>query len=189
MRRDGFDRKAFRCDEADTKIFMSLHPTIFADTESGPEVWIRVEGRGSFQNSPALKEFSRKQIDEGRRKFVVDLKGCLAMDSTFMGTLAGLAVRLRDTGAGELWVVNRNAHNADLLSGLGIDTLFSDKPLPASHHTECREAIHHAADKAATREVMREAHDTCVAVDPRNADKFRDVLDHLKASAAKDAGK
>ena len=168
---------------------MSLHPTIFADTESRPEVWIRVDGRGSFQNSPALKEFARKQIEEGRRKLVVDLKNCIAMDSTFMGTLASLAIRLRDVGGGDLWVVNRNERNADLLAGLGIDTLFSDKPLLGTHNGECKEAIHHAADKAATREVIQEAHAACVAVDPRNADKFKDVLEHLKASAARDAGK
>ena len=166
---------------------MSLHPTIFADTESGSEVWIRVEGRGSFQNSPALREFSRKLIEEGRRQFVVDLKNCPAMDSTFMGTLAGLAIRLRDTGAGELWVVNRNERNADLLAGLGLDPLFSDKPL--STMRDCKEAIHHAADKAATREVMHEAHAACIAVDPRNADKFKDVIEHLKASAARAATK
>lgn len=168
---------------------MSLHPTIFADTESGPEVWIRVEGRGSFQNSPALKEFCCRLIQVGRRKFIVDLKNCPAMDSTFMGTLAGLAIRLRDTGNGELWVVNRNTRNAELLAGLGLDPLFSDKPLPAEQVQACTQAIHHAADKTATREIMHEAHDVCVAVDPRNADKFKDVLEHLKASAARDGSK
>ena len=167
---------------------MSLHPTIFADTDSGPEVWMRVEGRGTFQNSPALKDFSRRMIDEGRRQFVVDLKNCPAMDSTFMGTLAGLAVRLRDAGdVGGLWVVNRNERNAELLAGLGLDVLFSDQPLPCAEVAECPQAIHHAADKAATREAMHEAHDACVAVDPRNADKFRDVLEHLRASAARAA--
>jgi len=166
---------------------MSLHPTIFADTESGPEVWIRVEGRGSFQNSPALKEFSRKLIEEGRRKFVVDLKCCPAMDSTFMGTLAGLAIRLRDTGNGELWVVNRNERNAGLLAGLGLDPLFSDKPLPSEQIAECKQAIHHPGDKASTRETMHEAHAACITVDPRNADKFKDVIEHLKASAARAA--
>ncbi len=165
---------------------MSLLPTIFADTESGPEVWIRVEGRGSFQNSPALKDFSRKLMEEGRRKFIVDLKNCPALDSTFMGTLAGIAIRLRDADGGELWVVNRNARNAELLSGLGLDPLFSDKPLSAARG-ECREAIHHPADKAAAREAMAEAHEACVAVDPRNADKFKDVIEHLKASAGRAA--
>jgi anti-anti-sigma factor len=165
---------------------MSLHPTIFADTESRPEVWIRIEGRGSFQNSSALKEFTRKLIDEGRRQFIVDLKNCTAMDSTFMGTLASLAIRLKG-GGGDLWVVNRNERNTELLAGLGIDTLFSDKPLPAAHNGDCREAIHHAADKAATREIIHEAHAACIAVDPRNADKFKDVIEHIKASAARDA--
>ena len=168
---------------------MSLHPTIFADTESCPEVWIRVAGRGSFQNSPALKDFSRRLMDEGRRKFVVDLKDCTALDSTFMGTLASLAIRLRDLGGGELWVVNRNERNTELLAGLGIDTLFSDQPLHRAHAGECREAVHHAADKAATREAIHEAHAACVAVDPRNEDKFKDVIEHLKASAARDAAK
>lgn len=168
---------------------MSLHPTIFADTESCPEVWIRVTGRGSFQSSPALKEFARKMMDEGRRGFVVDLKDCIAMDSTFMGTLASLAIRLRDLGGGELWVVNRNARNTELLAGLGIDTLFSDKPLHSVLAGECPQAIHHAADKAATREAIHEAHAACVAVDPRNEDKFKDVIEHLKLSAARDAAK
>ena len=164
---------------------MSLHPTIFADTESGPEVWIRVEGRGSFQNSPALRDFSRKLIEDGRRKFVVDLKNCPALDSTFMGTLAGLAIRLRDTGSGDLWVVNRNERNAELLAGLGLDPLFSDKPLTAAQPVDCQEAIHHPADKDAAREAMHEAHEACIAADPRNADKFKDVIEHLKASAAR----
>jgi anti-anti-sigma factor len=164
---------------------MNLHPTLFADTESAPEVWIRVEGRGSFQNSPALKEFSRKMIEEGRRHLIVDLKNCPAMDSTFMGTLAGLAIRLRGTGAGELWVVNRNQRNAELLSDLGLDPLFSDKPLPSAQIAECTQPIHHIGDKAATREVMHEAHAACVAVDPRNEAKFKDVIEHLKASATR----
>ena len=168
---------------------MSLHPTIFADTESGPAVWIRVEGRGSFQNSPALKDFSKKLIEEGRRQFVVDLKNCPAMDSTFMGTLAGLAIRLRDTGGGELWVVNRNERNSELLAGLGLDPFFSQEPLSAPQPAECKEAIHHPTDKNATREAMHEAHDACIAVDPRNADKFKDVIEHLKASAARAATK
>ena len=173
----------------DGQIVMSIHPTIFADSESCPEVWIRIEGRGTFQNSPTLKEFSRKLLEEGHRKFVVDLKNCPAMDSTFMGTLASLAIRLRDFGGGDLWVVNRNERNAELLAGLGIDALFSDKSLLSAHNGDCKEAIHHAADKAAMREVIHEAHAACVAVDPRNADKFKDVIMHLKASALKDAAR
>ena len=167
---------------------MSLNPSIFADTETGREVRIRVEGKGTFQCSAALRDFSRKMIEEGRREFIIDLKDCPAMDSTFMGTLAGIATRINDAGGGDVWVVNRNQRNSELLAGLGFDVLFSEKPLPAAPNGVKAEPLHHIADKDTTREVMHEAHAICIAVNPENAEKFKDVLEMLKASAAK-AGK
>jgi anti-sigma B factor antagonist len=146
-------------------------------------VWIRVEGKGSFQNSPGLKEFTRKMIEDGRRQLVVDLKNCPAMDSTFMGTLAGIALRLKEAGNGSLWVVNRNERNSELLSGLGLDALFSEGVPPTSNGiSNSGTAIQQVNDKAMTREVMREAHETCVEVNPENAERFRDVLEYLKST-------
>ncbi|MEQ1854223.1 MAG: STAS domain-containing protein, partial [Chthoniobacteraceae bacterium] len=130
---------------------MSAHPTIFADTETGPEVRIRVEGKGTFQTSPGLREFARRMIEEGRRKIIIDLEGCTGMDSTFMGTLAGIAMRLREAGGGDLWVINRSPRSAELLGGLGLDALFSDKPVPAGCNGSTAEPVHFPADKAATR--------------------------------------
>ena len=160
---------------------MSVQPTIFADTESSPAVWVRVEGKGTFQNSPGLKDFSRKLIENGRRAIVVDLLACPAMDSTFMGTLAGIALRLRDAGGGDLWVVNRNERNSDLLSGLGLDALFSQQPPPVLGQSGGT-ALQPSADKATTREVMREAHEDCVVANPANAAAFKDVLEYLRAT-------
>lgn len=164
---------------------MSFQPSIFADTESGPVVWIRVEGKGTFQNSPGLKEFSRQMMDTGRRDFVVDLANCPAMDSTFMGTLAGLALRLREKDNGHLWVVNRNDRNSELLQGLGLDALFSHDPTPPMISELNGSAVELTADKATTREVMRAAHEACVTANPENAARFKDVLEHLRASAAR----
>jgi anti-sigma B factor antagonist len=61
-------------------------------------VWIRVEGNGSSTNSAALKEFAKEMIQRGVREFIVDLCDCPAMDSTFMGTLAGISLSLRRVG-------------------------------------------------------------------------------------------
>src|SRR5437763_3562208 len=72
----------------------------------GPTVWVKVEGKGSFLNSGNLKEFTREMVNRGYREFVVDLKNCAMMDSTFMGTMAGVALRLRDLGHGHLPVVH-----------------------------------------------------------------------------------
>ena len=64
----------------------------------GPTVWVKVEGKGSFLNSGNLKEFSREMLDRGYREFVVDLADCAMMDSTFMGTMASVALRLKEIG-------------------------------------------------------------------------------------------
>ena len=162
---------------------MSFQPSIFADTESSPVVWIRVEGKGTFQNSPGLKDFSRQMMETGRRDFVVDLANCPAMDSTFMGTLAGLALRLREVDNGHLWVVNRNDRNSELLQGLGLDALFAHDPTPALASMVNGSAVDQAVDKAKTREVMRTAHEACVVANPENAARFKDVLEYLRADS------
>jgi anti-anti-sigma regulatory factor len=68
----------------------------FVDADSDP-VAIRVEGRASFQNSGAIKDFLGACITGGRRRFVMDFEACTTMDSTFLGVLAGAALQLRRT--------------------------------------------------------------------------------------------
>jgi anti-sigma B factor antagonist len=53
-----------------------------------------VEGNGSSTNSTALKDFAKEMIHLGARDFIVHLRNCPAMDSTFMGTLAGISLWL-----------------------------------------------------------------------------------------------
>ena len=45
--------------------------------------------------------FDRRQMEQGRRQFVLDLANCNTMDSTFMGTIASIAIRLNDLGGGD----------------------------------------------------------------------------------------
>jgi hypothetical protein len=78
-------------------------------------------------------------------------------------------------------VINRNERNTDLLDDLGISALFSLEPVPQCN--EAGVALDAAADKATTREVMLEAHEACVKANPANAEKFKDVLEHLAESA------
>ena len=150
-------------------------------------VCIRVQGKGSFQNSTGIKQFATAMIHRGHRNFVVDLADCPVMDSTFMGTLTGVALRLREIGQGEVHVINSNARNTDLLAGLGLDQILSldgassDEGL---YHSVDEESLalspEQAADKKATTETMIAAHQALVDADPENFCKFKDVIDYLK---------
>jgi anti-anti-sigma factor len=160
-------------------------------------VFVRVEGKGSFLNSTGLKEFTKEMINRGYRDFVIDLKNCPVMDSTFMGTLAGVALRLRELGQGQIRVVNLNERNFDLLGNLGLDQLFimggengpavsaklprvgpdeqggaagaPVKPLPSG-----------PVDKGTQAQTMLDAHTELVEANPENAAKFKDVIEYLK---------
>ena len=103
---------------------MSIPSSILVGT-TNKIVWIKVEGKGSFLNSAGVKEFAKEMVNRGHREFVVDLRNCPVMDSTFMGTLAMIALRLREIGQGSLHVINLNERNHDLLTNLGLDQLFS----------------------------------------------------------------
>jgi len=145
-------------------------------------VWVRVEGKGSFLNSTGLKEFAKEMVNRGFREFAVDLCNCPVMDSTFMGTLAGIALRLRELGQGQLRVTNLNERNRDLLGNLGLDQLFTiDSGTQAPPEPMAQQPLTTGApDKVTQAQTMLEAHEACVQADESNAAKFKDVLDYLK---------
>ncbi len=162
---------------------MSIPSSILVGT-TNKIVWIKVEGKGSFLNSAGVKEFAKEMVNRGHREFIVDLRNCPVMDSTFMGTLAMIALRLREIGQGSLHVVNLNERNHDLLTNLGLDQLFSMDACGVKERGPGRAATPFTPrpprDHSAQAETMLEAHEALVEADPENLTKFKDVLDYLK---------
>ncbi len=153
-------------------------------------VCIRVQGKGSFQNSTGIKDFAAAMIQRGHREFVVDLTNCPVMDSTFMGTLAFIAQRLLSLGQGGLYVIKANERNKDLLEGLGLNQILSLNGEQAAIYADELEAEQQLpaapTDKRATTETMIAAHQALVEADPDNLCKFKDVLDYLKLDLRRD---
>lgn len=161
---------------------MSSNSSILVGT-ANKIVWIKVEGKGSFLNSAGMKDFAKEMVSRGHRDFVVDLKNCPVMDSTFMGTLAMIALRLRDLGQGTLRVINLNDRNRDLLTNLGLDQLFTlgGEGNSADAAAAPQQAIDGGTGgKSAQAQTMLEAHEALVDANPENLTKFKDVLEYLK---------
>lgn len=146
-------------------------------------VWVRVEGRGTFQNSGGLKAYAQEMIGRGYNHFVVDLGGCEMMDSTFMGMLTSICLRLREANGGQLEVVGVSARNSSLLSNLGLDQLFSVKRQgdPTAVKLPGEIAAEHSDTRPATSGEMLLAHEALAEAVPENAVRFRDVLELLQA--------
>jgi anti-sigma B factor antagonist len=146
---------------------------------------VKVEGKGSFLNSGNFKEFARKMVERGYRDFVVDLDNCVMLDSTFMGTMAGVALRLKELGQGHLRVVHCGERSHELLSGLGLDQLFSIQK-NGSAAPQCELLKNQAQPesvqekKVEQKKEMLDAHEALCQAAPENIPRFKDVLDYLK---------
>jgi len=166
---------------------------------AGRDVHVRIVGRGTFQNGQPLRRYAMELLGHGCNQFFIDLGQCQGMDSTFLGVLAGIGLRLSQTGRdGKVHVVNVSARNMELLQTLGLDRLFdinitgrdhTQHPFPAdseflalpdSDLTDATKSL----NKRDTANFMLEAHNNLIKADPRNAPKFQDLTKFLREKVA-----
>src|SRR5690242_16448357 len=89
-------------------------------------VFVRVVGRGACRNSPPLREFGLRKLQEGYRTLLVDLRDCEGMDSTFLGVFAGLGIALNGAdNPGRLALLEMDAEVRRALVDLGVDQIAS----------------------------------------------------------------
>ena len=146
--------------------------------------FVKVVGRGSFQNSGCLKAFYQQLLKEKVDRFVIDLDACTYLDSTFLGILLGLGLKLRAAGNGLLHILNASPRNIELLKNLGLDRLINIDAkkvqvgvLPEGSLEEMPCPVPTKAEAAPT---ILEAHENLMEFDPRNVPKFKDVVEFLR---------
>jgi len=138
-----------------------------------------------------MKSFGDERIGAGERCLVVDLGACTGMDSTFMGTLAGMATRLSTQEGGVLQIADTGARNRRSLEDLGLDFLMEIDPSAAwqSQMDEIRMDLKPPQKLAIPTQIQRtthvlEAHQTLVDSNDRNAQVFSTVVSMLEDELA-----
>jgi anti-sigma B factor antagonist len=151
-------------------------------------VCIKIEGRANFTSSVDFKTLVNSLWQKGHHHFVLDLTDCLLMDSTFLGVLAGMGLRLvKEEKAGHsdctpIELLNPNARIADLLENLGVAHLFHTISAPAPVKQEDLVPVEQPTANATKTEISRtclEAHKTLMDINPANVPKFKDVTQFL----------
>jgi anti-anti-sigma regulatory factor len=156
---------------------------------------VKVNGRANFTTSVSFKRLIHELTERGYRHFVLDLSDCVTMDSTFLGVLAGTALKLTEPSSHSpgsnsapaaearpaLRLVNPNQRVADLLDNLGVSELFptvqcDGATVPADHLTPAKEVQPSREELSAT---CLEAHQVLMDVNPENIPRFKDVAQFL----------
>jgi len=150
----------------------------------GNAACVKITGRANFTSSVDFRTFVNELYQSGFRRFVLDLSECVLMDSTFLGVLAGFALKMNGTSNGDcqgkIELLNPSTRIADILENLGVLALFDvtkGTPVPLDARATLAEPC-----KPSREEVTRtclEAHKTLMAINPDNVARFKDVTKFL----------
>ncbi len=151
---------------------------------AGNKVFIRVTGRGSFKVSATLKQFiAQVSSQQPVSTVVLDLAECIGMDSTFMGVLAGLSGRLKQSGQ-TLELINLSEKNAGLLATLGVDQVVAHYSHSHGHQMP-EQAAQSLSTSGVTKKELAEtalqAHQNLVNLSEENRPRFKRVIEYLQA--------
>lgn len=146
---------------------------------------VRVVGRATFAVGPTLRNFvTRIQNDSNIKSVSINMGKCTGMDSTFMGILAMLALKVKKYNC-DMLIVNANESNQKLLYGLGLNKLFEftgqkDEDLQYQQKEEIK-----TVSFQENAETVLEAHKTLMESDKNNVDKFKNVVEQVEKELKK----
>lgn len=160
---------------------------------SGTTVILRVRGPGVYALGPVLKHFGGVCASEGCSALLLDLTECDTVDSTFLGVVAGLAMKFRRRqGGGRVFLFGASERIADNLRTLGLsqmapllspEKLEHELPGLAWNPGAMRRIdLHPPPDKLVARQTMLEAHENLSTLSEVNAEIFKNVLSVLRES-------
>lgn len=150
-------------------------------------VVVKINGKASFLNSSPVKDLFDRLVEQGKSRFVIDFQQCSGMDSTFLGILAGLGIKLmKAEPKGTVVLTRLGSRNRELVKNLGLHRLLilddGEALSPGSGNGDKLEAIddsQHLSEVENARLVLQ-AHENLVELDASNKTKFQDVISFLK---------
>jgi anti-anti-sigma regulatory factor len=149
---------------------------------------LKVNGYGSFKEGPSVKRFGLAAIDTGCTYIIFDMSACQGMDSTFMGVMAELAMRMHDEINGQTVAMNLSSKTYTLLKTLGLNRLivcYKSGELPDEIKSLLADVMDLEEldivddDKRLSLTTMLEAHQNLVKASPENMARFKDVISFL----------
>lgn len=173
-------------------VFASKHSEMSNDN-ANVSVWvgeefvcIKLEGRANFQCGVAFKAVVQSLFEKGHRRFVIEASGCQLMDSTFLGVLAAVALRIApktsSAPATRLELLNPTERVLDTLDNLGIKDYFiitKSGARPDGDYTPVGNPPI-GPDRKETTQTCLEAHRLLMELNPANVAKFKDVTKFLE---------
>jgi anti-sigma B factor antagonist len=155
---------------------------IHAASLGNATILFRVQGLGNMHNAIPLADFADSAMKTGARRFAFDLSGCEGMDSTFMGTLVGIALSVRETTEGWVCLLNTSPANRELLEIVGADKFFLfDASLAVNKELGMTPLPNVEMSAEGRLRLVRKAHENLAEINKYNEKQFGSILRSMSA--------
>lgn len=144
-------------------------------------VFVKIKEKASYLNCAPLRSFLYEMVKDGNKNFVVDFQDCSSMDSTFLGILVGLALKLkRSEEGGELSLLNLVGRNLETVENLGIHKIAQVSSEFISEPGDLENLkVRNEGSKESSVEIYK-AHKSLMGLNQKNSRIFRDVVHFLE---------
>ena len=98
--------------------------TIFTHNKYEDVVTVKINiSRATMDSAPQFRNYLIKLIEDGDKKFIIDLSFCDFLDSSFLGSMVASLKKIRSL-KGNLVIVNNKEVPAGILSLTNLDRVF-----------------------------------------------------------------
>ena len=143
-------------------------------------LFLRIRGKGTFLECQRVRKYIERVLDRGPHRVVVDTGDCGYMDSSFLGTLTGIAIRLRKQNGTRLEITNMCPKVRDTIFTIGLNHIFKVIDISETSGIPTRKLTGEVMDELELARDMLKAHENLGEISEENVDRFRCVTEVLK---------
>ena len=160
------------------------NPAFLVNTNKD-SAFILIQGKATFTNANTFKQFIDKSLEKNVRNYIIDFESCTGMDSTFLGIIAWLGLKIKDSSKDNYLIVrNFNKRNNELFHNLGLQNFIKtedsllDEGKTLKNVTDSLTVLEEA-ERCKAIDIL-DAHKSLVKASKENASLFKDLISLLE---------
>ena len=141
--------------------------------EIGNLIIIRIAGKGTWEESKIFLDFCKKKLDE-KKQLAVDLSACKLLDSTFLGSIAYLALRTN-----KIDIFSPSPEVTRAIKVLGLEKIIKEVRVPGKV-SEKKKIDKEKLSLDEQAKMILLAHKSLIKVTSGNLPKFKDLIETVE---------
>ncbi len=143
--------------------------------------FVKVLNKASYLNCEPLRNFFEEQGKKGQKRYVIDFDDCSSMDSTFLGILVSVALKIRSAAdEGSISLLNLRGRNLETVCNLGIHQIANVSSDEIKDEVQLENLAIKSSHSNANSDTIYKAHKALMNLNEKNLKVFSDVVSYLE---------